>query len=168
MVEFWYDVPGYEGLYQFSDLGRVKSLSYKRSGKERIMKQQDNGNGYKFVVLSKQGSEPKYFYVHRLVATIIHNPFPDKWTEINHIDEDRSNNKVENLEWCSHEMNLNYGSRPDKHAKSLSKKVLRVSTGEVYQSTREAARITGFSQGNISNACCGRVKTAYGSEWRYI
>jgi hypothetical protein len=169
MIEFWRDVQGYEGIYQVSDLGRVKSLNYGGTGKEAIMKQQDNGNGYKFVRLSKKGEKLKHVYVHRLVAeSWIDNPLPDMFTEINHIDENRSNNRVENLEWISHKDNLNYGHRTEKFAKTQSKQVLRVATGEVYNSTREAARITGFSQGNISNACRGVVKTAYGSEWRYI
>ncbi len=169
MIEFWRDVIGYEGLYQISDLGRVKSLNYSRTGKENIMKPQDNGNGYKFVRLSKNGENPKPVYIHRLVAeNWIDNPLPDVFTEINHIDENRSNNRVENLEWISHIDNINFGNRTEKQAKSRSKQVLRVATGEVYSSTREAARVTGFSQGNISNACTGRVKTAYGSQWRYI
>lgn len=115
MKEIWKDIKGYEGLYQISNLGRIKSLERKIIRqhsttmllKEKILKQQ-NMNGYKIVRLSKNNTIKQYL-VHRLVAVaFIKNP--NNYKEINHKDEDKSNNKLDNLEWCSHNYNINYGT----------------------------------------------------------
>lgn len=115
MKEIWKDIPEYEGLYQISNLGRVKSLKRKIIRqhnrvlplKEKILKEQ-NMKGYKFIRLSKNNITKQYF-IHRLVAiNFIKNPF--NYNEINHKDENKSNNKFNNLEWCSHKYNINYGT----------------------------------------------------------
>ena len=120
MKEIWKDIDGYEGLYQVSSWGRVRSLdryvSAKCGGsrlvKGIIIKDYDNGLGYKLVHLCKD-NKPKYAYVHRLVAAaFVANP--EGYDEINHIDEDKGNNVPENLEWCSHKYNMNYGNRMEK------------------------------------------------------
>ena len=120
MKEIWKDIEGYEGLYQVSSWGRVRSLdryvSAKCGGsrlvKGIIIKEYDNGLGYKLVHLCKD-NKPKYAYVHRLVAAaFVANP--EGYDEINHIDEDKGNNVPENLEWCSHKYNMNYGNRMEK------------------------------------------------------
>ena len=110
MEEIWKPIEGYEGLYEVSSYGRIKSLERYRSNnggiqliKERIMKPLDY-NGYKNVLLWKNGSKKKE-YVHRLVAkAFLSNP--DNLKEVNHKDENPSNNMVENLEWCSHRYNM--------------------------------------------------------------
>ena len=94
-IEVWKDVFGYEGLYQVSNLGRVKSLKY---GKERILKPLKDGGGYIFVHLCKNG-ERKMYKIHRLVAfTFLTNP--QNLSDVNHKDEDKTNNSVQNLEFC--------------------------------------------------------------------
>lgn len=104
MDEVWKDIEGYEGLYQVSNLGRVRSLKF---NKTKILKQ-GNVNGYKRVVLSKNGKRKNYF-VHRLVAmAFISNP--NNLSIVNHKDENPSDNNVNNLEWCTQKYNINYGS----------------------------------------------------------
>lgn len=116
-IEIWKDIEGYEGLYQVSNQGRVKSLNRKVANamfsvKEHIVKEADNGRGYKFVSLWENNKEKKY-YIHRLVAlTFIPNPNGYKY--INHKDEDKSNNHVYNLEWCTAKYNCNYGNHKKK------------------------------------------------------
>lgn len=111
-IEIWKDIEGYEGLYQVSNMGMVKSLNYKCSGKEKILK--PSKNIYMRLVLRKDG-KGKCVLVHRLVASaFIPNDNPTEKTEIKHIDENPSNNHFLNLEWCSHIENLNYGTRNKK------------------------------------------------------
>ena len=113
--EIWKPVNGYEGLYEVSSLGRVKSLWY---GREKILKPQDNGKGYLFVNLYKDG-KVKHLLVHKLVAeAFIPNPFG--FTEINHLDENKTNNVVDNLEFCSRRYNVNFGTRNQRQAASMT------------------------------------------------
>ena len=104
-MEVYRTVQGYEGLYEISNYGRVKSLNYNRTGKERIMKPAANTKGYLCVGLFKDG-KMKSHRVHRLVASaFIENP--DELPEVNHKDEDKTNNCANNLEWCLHKDNCN-------------------------------------------------------------
>ena len=96
MEEIWRDVKGYEGLYQISNVGRVKSLCGKKRT-DNIMHIYDNSKGYKYITLRKNGCY-KNHYVHRLVAEAF-IPNPDNKKEINHLDFDKANNKISNLEW---------------------------------------------------------------------
>ena len=115
MEEIWKDIKKYEGIYQISNLGRVKSLSRQKKHsyngvallKEKILKPQ-KANGYYFVRLCKD-SISKQYLVHRLVASHFLNN-PNNYNEINHIDEDKTNNNAINLEWCTHKYNINYGT----------------------------------------------------------
>lgn len=158
-MEIFKDIEGYEGLYQISNLGNVKSLKF---GKERILKPGKNKYNYLQVVLTKQG-KVKGYLVHRLVAmAFILNP--NNFREINHRDEDKTNNRVENLEWCDRKYNINYGTRTEKY----SKQVLCVETNKIYSSTRQVERQLGFYRSAISNACTGKLKQAYGYTWRYV
>lgn len=123
MKEVWKDIQGYEGLYQVSNLGRVRHLPYtiKWGGKleHRPLKesnQHKNTGGYCIVVLSKN-SKSKQFLIHRLVAQAF-IPNPDNLPEVNHIDEDKTNNKVDNLEWCDRKYNINYGTRTERAVKT--------------------------------------------------
>ena len=105
MNEIWKDIVGYEGLYQVSNLGNVKRINFFK--KERFVIPCSKGSGYLYVSLSKNNKQ-KNFYIHRLVATaFIENP--DNLPVINHKDENRSNNIVDNLEWCTQKYNCNYG-----------------------------------------------------------
>lgn len=176
MTEIWKDIEGYENLYQVSNLGRVKSLGNGNARnpnfqKERIMKARDN-KGYLQVGLSKDGKKKRY-QIHRLVAiAFIQNP--NNLPQVNHISEDKTNNRVDNLEWCSAKYNINYGTRNKRMSESLtnnpkrSKKVICVQTGVIYPSVRQVERELGFNQSNISSVCAGIYKTAYGFNWKYI
>ena len=104
MKEIWKPVRNYEGLYEVSNMGRVKSLNYNRTGKERIMKGLDNGHGYLFVQLCKDG-KAKNCRINRLVAMAF-IPNPDNLPEVNHKDKIRTNNRVDNLEWCTTQYNI--------------------------------------------------------------
>lgn len=114
MGEEWKDIDGYDGFYQISNKGNVRSLKAVRciKGKniivkrERMMRPFDNGNGYKMVSLSKD-SRTKNFYVHRLVASAFLDN-PGELEQVNHKDFNRSNNDVSNLEWCTARYNSNY------------------------------------------------------------
>lgn len=115
MQEIWADIRGYEGLYQVSNLGRVKSLervTISKNGKrytcQELCLRFGNIKGYKFVVLRKDCKSHQVL-VHRLVAQAF-IPNPDNLPEVNHKDENPSNNCVENLEWCTHKYNSNYGT----------------------------------------------------------
>ena len=163
-IEIWKDYKDYEGLYQVSNLSRVKSIKF---GKERILKQNIRG-GYYYVCLSKNGIVKKY-QVHRLVAeAFIDNP--DNLPQVNHKDEDKTNNNVDNLEWCDAKYNTNYGTCIMRRSKKRSKPVLQYTlNGEFvreWPSTREAAR-NGFNQGNIWMCCQGKLKKYKDFIWKY-
>ena len=119
MIEEWRNVVGYEGLYEVSSTGRVKSVQRKANKKygertvpECMMKPQKALNGYRKVVLcSKIGK--KSHYIHRLVAEAF-LPNPNNYTDVNHKDEDKTNNRLENVEWCSRLYNCNYGTRNER------------------------------------------------------
>ena len=169
--EIWCPIKEYEGLYEVSDKGRVKSLKF---GKERILRPVRNNNGYLLVGLRKNG-EKKMYKVHRLVSqTFIQNP--DNLPEINHIDEDKTNNKVQNLEWCNRKSNCNYGNRNKRISEKmtngkLSKPVLQYSLDwkfiKEWQSLHDVERNLGYSSGNISGCCTGRRKNAYNFIWKF-
>ena len=182
-MEEWRDIKGYEGLYQVSSWGRVKSLNYKRTGKEGILNGDPNNIGYMSVVLYKNGKR-KPRLIHRLVAAAF-IPNPDNLPIINHIDENKNNNRVDNLEWCTHEYNTNYGTankrRAEKSSKTLkgrkltnehknkisesnkgkrSMKVKCITTGEIFKSITEASEKYNIVRQNISSCCKGKYKSA--------
>lgn len=173
MEEIWKDIEGYEGCYQVSNLGRVKSLGNGKThnSSERILKG-NNIKGYLVVKLSKEGKQKQYL-IHRLVAQVF-IPNPNNLLQVNHIDEDKTNNTVSNLEWCSAKYNMNYGTRTQRvvekntNHQNKSKKVTCIETGKIYVSTMQVERDLGFAHANISYACTGRYKTAYGFHWKYI
>ena len=116
IIEQWRPIEGYEGLYQVSNLGRVRSLGNDKKRKEKILRPLMNNCGYLLVNLSKEGKQ-KMFSVHRLVAqTFI--PNPEGLPEINHRDENPSNARAENLEWCDHRYNMNDGTRTERATKN--------------------------------------------------
>ena len=176
-MEQWKSVEGYEGLYEVSDLGKVRSLNYNHTGKEKILKPQKDTSGYLQVNLCKDGQK-KMLLVHRLVAEAF-IPNHNNLATVNHKDEVKTNNTVGNLEWMSIKDNNNYGTRIKRMSEAkinnpaLSKKVQMFdkSTGELlatFPSTHEAERVTGINQGNISKCCKGKYKSSGGYKWRYL
>lgn len=125
-------------------------------------------NGYKYVNLCKN-NKIKTFRIHRLVAEMfIKNP--NGLTQINHKDENKLNNRVDNLEWCTPKYNVNYGIRNNKAMLSRGIPVKCIETSLIYPSAREASRQTGIYQSSISR-CCNNVygfKTAGGYHWEYV
>jgi len=176
--EIWKDIKGFEGLYQVSNLGRVKSLereTIRKDGsklpiKERILKPQ-KGLGYLRVALCKGSGKGKLFFVHRLVCEAFHENTENKPC-VNHIDENKINNVASNLEWCTYKENLNHGTRNAKAAKALGKAVGQYTRDgkliKIWQSTHEVERQLGFSNKSISRAARGERKTAYGYVWKYV
>lgn len=161
-MERWTDIKGYEGLYLISDLGNVKSLGNNKTRKEKTLRLIIL-NGYLIVCLSKNG-ERKNYYVHRLVAEAF-LPNPNNLPEVNHKDENKKNNNVENLEWCDRQYNIDYSN-----AKQVGQYDLNGNLINVWKSTHEIERQTGFHQSNISACCRGEryYKTAYNYCWQYV
>ena len=170
MSEEWRDVVGYEGLYQVSSEGRVKSLERKGRKSERILKPGVRSEGYLFVVLYA-GGKPKNLRVHRLVCQAFHENLDNKPC-VNHIDENKANNCASNLEWCTYEENNNHGTHNERSGKTRSKSVGQYTLdGElvkIWASTMEVERQAGFNHGNISKVTNGKCKQAYGFIWKYI
>ncbi len=168
MKEIWKDIEGYEGLYQVSNLGRVKSLAKTViycNGKvyhyaETILKPCEQKKGYMKVGLHK-GRKTKNAFIHRLVATAF-IPNTDNLEQVNHKDENPQNNRADNLEWCDCQYNVDY---------SLSKPVCQYDMQgkliAVWKSIIEAKRVLNIPDSNIGNCCRGKVKQAGGYVWRY-
>lgn len=158
--EIWRDIKGYEGLYQVSNLGRVKSLAHtivrsngwKQTFGERILKAK-NALGYSSVTLCDRGKH-RSNYVHRLVAEAF-VPNPNGYLEVNHKNEDKRDNRAENIEWCTRQYNLLYGCRGEKSGHSLGRETVLVSeSGEEIHFDRisRAAEFLGVTTQAVSQA----------------
>jgi hypothetical protein len=174
--EEWRDVVGWEGLYQVSNLGRVKSLPRPRNAihpyitKERILRPRKVGKDreYLSVALCYEGKY-KQEKVHRLVAKAF-VPNPNNYTEVNHKDENKGNNVALNLEWCSRSYNVNYGSGNAKRIRTTIESVLQYTLDGIfvaeYNSFAEAAKAVGSASANISHVVNGDYKTHKGYVWK--
>lgn len=184
MDELWKDIPEYEGYYQVSNLGRVRSLDrnfdvinkfgFKQhiGQKGRILSLQKCSSGYAKVILSKDGKH-KNVMVHRLVAQVF-LPNPDQLPEVNHKDECIENNCVDNLEWCTSKYNANYGTRNERcYPKSQLKPVNQYQKDGTFirkwNSLSEAHRELGIDMSQISAVCKHKKEyvTAGGFKWEY-
>lgn len=168
-IEVWKDINGYEDLYEVSSFGRVKSLGNGKSNnsKKRILKLGKHKSGYLYVDLIKDGNR-KTFRVHRLVAeNFIPNPL--NLPEVNHKDENKENNFVENLEFCNRTYNVNYGTRTEKCSKKVYQYTKSGEFVKEWKSTREIKRELGYFHQHISKCCNGKphYNTAYGYIWSY-
>ena len=174
--EIWKDIPEYEGRYQASNLGRIKSLNYNRSGKSGILKA--GGNIYCVVTLFKNGNR-KGFLVHRLVWKTFNGAIPDGM-EVNHIDENPRNNSLLNLNllfphqnsnWKHHNFNLSKSLKEKNKNGKLSKSVLQFNFNNElineYPSTHQVERELGYFATIIAKCCRGKLKQAYGYIWKY-
>ena len=165
MEEIWKDIEGYEDLYQVSNLGNVKSLNYKGIRREKILKPYKNRNGYLLVSLCKN-SVIKHFTIHRLVAdAFIENR--NNYGDINHIDECKTNNNVNNLEWCTRKYNINYGSGIKRRSEKHKKAIYCLETDKIYASIKECAKELNLLRNNISDVLNGRYRQAKGYTFRY-
>lgn len=191
-MEIWKDVKGYEGIYQVSNLGNIKRLErisnfksvnqhkeYKttRKIKERLKKQTINQCGYYQTTLYKD-SNRKNVLVHRLVAQAF-IPNPENKPTVNHIDGNRTNNNINNLEWATYpeqQLHVNHilGKKSiiskqcrEKRAEQLRKKVKR-SDGKIYKSIREASKDSNVHSGNIVRCCKGILNKTGGYSWEYV
>ena len=122
--------------------------------------------GYAYVDLCNNGCKLRVF-IHQIVAKMF-IPNPNNLPQINHKDEDKTNNRVENLEWCTASYNNSYGSLPYKTAKRCGKPVLCVETGVSYVSAGEAARRTGCCSKSILHVCNGKFHTTHGYHWKFV
>lgn len=178
MKEIWKAVEGYEDYYEVSSYGNVRSLDRivvysdgrKRLHKGSMLKPDKNEDGYLRIRISKS-DKVKAVLIHRLIAQAF-IPNPSNLPEVNHKDENKTNNCVDNLEWCTRLYNINYGTRNEKVAVKLSKPVFQIDkiTNEViteYPSAAEAVRQLNIGNGSISRCCNGKQKTYKGYKWKF-
>ena len=178
--EIWRDIKDYPN-YMVSNLGRVKSLCNNKTSKEKIIKPNKINSGYLRVALYKNGNIKKYL-IHRLVAeAFIDNP--NKLPCIDHINANKTDNRICNLQWCSHKENMNNPLTIDKMSKNahlknkfgaehpLSKPIIQFTkNGEFirkWDSAWDVLRELGINQGNICSCCKGKLKSAGGFKWQY-
>lgn len=185
--EIWKDIKGFEGIYQVSSLGSVRSLDRiikRKNGipqtlKGKVLSPGINPCGYAFVCLGNMGNSKPY-RVHRLVADVFVSN-PNNYPVVNHKDENKLNNSVDNLEWCTYSYNTKYNggmmkrviTRNKKHSYGCEKKVfqydLKNNLVKVWDSLMSIGRVLGYSYSNIANCCneIGHRHTAYGYKWSY-
>ena len=184
-MEIWKPVKNFENLYEVSNLGKVKSLRHNKILRPVYNKQ----NGYRYLRLYDKTES--FYYVHTLVAEMFcEKPVIDKRLVVNHKNGDKTNNKVSNLEWCSRSHNQqhaydnnlikkkfgsdhwNYGKTGDLNA--TSKKVLCVTTGEIFGSAHDASRKYNLNFSNICSCCrgsrnyCGKLNDGTKLKWEYL
>lgn len=175
MQEIWKDIKGYEGLYQVSNFGKIKSLA-KQVGfcfrSEKILKNNIDTYGYEYVILSK-ANKTKPFLVHRIVASHFIENVNNK-EEVNHIDGNKKNNIVTNLEWCTSTENKKHAISNNLFKPKFNKSYNAIEQydkeGNLIKIWEKASLIQKklqFSSGRIHNCCKGKHKTAYGFIWKY-
>lgn len=173
MQEEWKDVLDFEGLYMISNFGRVKSVS-----KNVIMKPQNPDNKYFKVVLSKQGQKKSMRYIHRMVAQAF-LPNPEGKSEVNHIDEDKTNNHVSNLNWMTHKENNNWGTKRERGAKNTDYESLAIKNsksviaykngiGNMFPSYTKAKEELGLGETGISEFFSGKIKSHKGYTFKRV
>lgn len=181
MQEIWKDIKDYEGLYQISNFGNVKSFPRKgtHKNKERILKQYKNHKGYFYTVLTKN-SKGKQFFIHRLIAIhFIENPLNKP--QVNHINGIKTDNSIKNLEWVSGMENMQHSWKIGlRDIEKVKKTLYEANRREVnqfslngnfikkWESIKDIERTLNFDNRNISACCRHKRKTAYGYIWRYV
>lgn len=192
-MEIWKNVRNYEKLYQVSNYGRIRSLDRKYKSKlkyqneitkkGKILKPIITKNGYQCVNLSKNG-KTKMFFLHKIIADCFLNKNDFKYEDeqdkknaviekldINHKDENKSNNKVENLEYCTRKYNINYGTHNERKSEKQSISVIQLDKNnniiKEWKSIANAGNILNINKTNISLCCKKKRKTAGGYVWEY-
>lgn len=186
-MEIWKDIEGYEGLYQVSNYGNVKSLNYRNKGYARNLVPKTNCKGYNWVILYKSKIS-KPILIHRLVANaFIDNP--NGYPIINHKDENKTNNSVENLEWCTLSYNVKYsmdrhperffvssGQRKKRDYYKLKTKYASIRINQLtldgkyikqWFNLAELKHKQNYNSTSIKECCEGKRKTAYGYKWEF-
>lgn len=186
-MEIWKDIEGYEGLYQVSDMGNVRSfdrvieverngITMKQHRKGKVLRQLPRRHGYLAVFLYKSDGRRTHESVHRLVASAFCER-ENEATEVNHKNEIKTDNRAENLEWITHKENTNYGTtqerrsakiRNNERSTPIRQKTLDGELVKEYPSIGEAFRQTGYRQGNIHKCLKGTYSHAYGYKWEYV
>lgn len=171
MFEIWKPVVGYEGFYEVSSRGRIRSLNYQGvPGRVGILKPGKKRNGYLQVTLCDMSGGRKYMNIHRLVATAFLLNNESKET-VNHIDENKENNCVENLEWATIKENLMHGTAQERQHKKFRKPVIRFKPNSLYGFKRypsvTSVKQDGFKQSCVFAVLSGRAKTHSGFCWKY-
>lgn len=178
-MEVWKSIRGYENIYEVSNLGRVRSLKhiveqvgnkgtlFTRCYDGRVLTQRADIGGYPCVCLSN-GSSKKTIQVHKLVAKAF-VPNPNNFPQINHKDENKSNNHSDNLEWCTPSYNCNYGTRIDKIIAKTGKTIGQFDKEgnfiRTFPSVSEASRTLGISISSIASMANGRKRVKNGKEY---
>lgn len=175
----WYDLIDYEGIYKINKNGDILSINYNHTKQSKILSPRKNRDGYMIVTLTKNKTK-KTAQVHRLVAkNFIENP--NNFEQVNHKDENKTNNYVSNLEWCNAKYNNNYGTRLQRQGNSCKGKLLNRKDMSLqidqfdkngnlintYTSIQECARINSINPSNICSCIKGRLKTCGGYVWKY-
>jgi hypothetical protein len=182
MEEIWKDVKGFEGRYQVSNMGRVKSLTRKctlrnkvgdlteRLVPERIISTSKTKRGYLIVSLNKDGKH-HYYSLHRLVALHFCEGYKPEFI-VNHKDENPLNNHADNLEWCTYKYNSNYGTAIERQKNKQWKAIAQYDKNKnliaIYKSGKEASEKTGFHRASISDWCRGAHSCKAGYIWKFL
>lgn len=191
MTESWCDIEGYEGCYQISNLGRVRSVDRTVKGnkcifafKGKILSPKTHRAGYLVVCLCKNRKQ-KMYYIHRLVAEAF-IPNPDSLPQVNHKDENKTNNRLDNLEWCSAKYNTNYATANERRIKTLKqnpnflknvekskirncKKIKCIETNEIFNSTKELSNILSVNIQRIRHCCRRFTKSSINNlHYKYV
>ena len=160
--EIWKDIPGYVGLYQVSNTGRVKSFKNQYGHGVRILKGEKTQSGYIQVSLNK-----KRYKIHRLVAMSF-IPNPDGLPQINHKNEIKTDNRAENLEWCTAKYNINFGSCIERRSAKRGKPVICIETGNVFASCSAAGRELNLDFSHIAKCCRGILPKHKGFHFMFV
>lgn len=165
-VEIWKDCKGYEGRYQISSLGRIWSISAKKCLSTRI-----SNKGYETVRLYTPDGKCHTESVHRLLA-LAFIPNPNNLPQVNHKNELKTDNRLENLEWCDAKYNMNYGSRTERASVSKGKPIAQYDLSDnlitTFSSIKEASEQTGVGRQNIEKVLHNRGNTAGHYKWRFL
>lgn len=162
-TEIWKDIKGYEGLYQVSNLGRVRSIK-----RNIIMKQKKNKrNGYLQITLHKN-CLGKTFNSHKLVAlAFIKNPKPEQYNQVNHINEIKTDNRIENIMWCDNKFNCNWGNKTETVKKAIEQFTRSGQFIKRWNSLTEVEEKLGYRKSNISACANGKLPHAYNFLWSF-